>query len=151
MHGVGAEAWAEDDSGLYPIHSAAQEGNRSSVSRLLEVRPLPESCKDWTVDSVMASFSIAETQPTGSASCPEILIPEVSEPDEQQAGALKRKGDEAYGKDLPQEAVEFYTQALSHWTHNALIWANRAAAYLKLGKPSDALEDARRSRTLDPG
>ena len=99
----------------------------------------------------MTSFSVSNSPPSIPAPCPEIMIPEVSDPDEELATTLKRKGDESYGQDQPQEAVDFYTQALNHWTSNALIWANRAAAYLKLDRPSDALADARRSRTLDAG
>ncbi len=76
-------------------------------------------------------------------------IPDPEEPDEAAAADHKRKGDIAFVGKRYQEALNAYSQSLRHNTSNHVVWANRSAVYLRLGKPHDALEDARRARTLD--
>ena len=49
-----------------------------------------------------------------------------------------------------QDAEEAYSQALSHQTSSAVLWANRSAARLSGGKAASALADARVARTVDP-
>ncbi len=49
-----------------------------------------------------------------------------------------------------QDAEEAYSQALSHQTSSAVLWANRSAARLSSGKAEEALADARLARTVDP-
>jgi len=49
-----------------------------------------------------------------------------------------------------QDAEEAYSQALSHQTSRAVLWANRSAARLSSGKAAAALADARLARTVDP-
>ena len=48
------------------------------------------------------------------------------------------------------QAAEAYSEALKCRTSSHILWANRAAALLRLNQPAQALEDARRSRTLSP-
>lgn len=76
-------------------------------------------------------------------------IPDPEEPDEAAAANHKRKGDIAFVSKRYQEALNAYSQSLRHKTSNHVVWANRSAVYLRLGKPQHALEDARRARTLD--
>ena len=76
-------------------------------------------------------------------------IPDPEEPDEAAASDHKRKGDIAFVGNRYQEALDAYSQSLRHKTSNHVVWANRSAVYLRLKKPQDALEDARRARTLD--
>ena len=42
-----------------------------------------------------------------------------------------------------------YTRALRHDSRDAKLWANRSAAHLRTGAYDEALQDARRARTLD--
>ena len=48
------------------------------------------------------------------------------------------------------QAAEAYSKALECRTSSHILWANRAAALLRLQRPGEALEDARRARTLEP-
>ena len=48
------------------------------------------------------------------------------------------------------DVLEALTQGLACRTSEPLIWANRAAAALRLQRPAEALQDARTSRQLDP-
>ena len=48
------------------------------------------------------------------------------------------------------QAADAYSAALKCRTSSHILWANRAAALLRLKRPAEALEDARRSRTLQP-
>lgn len=77
-------------------------------------------------------------------------IPDAEDPDEAKGSSLKRRGDEAFVKGDYSSAAEAYTQALKHTTSDHAIWANRSAARLRLGAAEDALQDARRARTLKP-
>ena len=63
-----------------------------------------------------------------------IEVPEPSDLDPPRATLLKRQGDEAFVKADFRAASDLYTRALDHDTHNHLIWANRSAAYLRLGR-----------------
>ncbi len=76
-------------------------------------------------------------------------IPDPERPDEAAAADHKRKGDIAFVGKRYQEALNAYSQSLRHKTSNHVVWANRSAVYLRLKKPQNALEDARRARTLD--
>ena len=49
-----------------------------------------------------------------------------------------------------QAAEEAYSDSLAGSTSNAVVWANRSAARLALGKAELALLDARLARTVDP-
>lgn len=80
----------------------------------------------------------------------QVDIPDAVEPDEAKAGKMKRQGDEAFVKGDFGRAAEAYTQALRHTSSDPAIWANRSAAFLRTGAAEDALQDARRARTLKP-
>ena len=80
----------------------------------------------------------------------QVSIPDAPEPDEGKGSKLKRQGDEAFVKGDFGGAAQAYTQALRHVTSDHTIWANRSAAFLRTGAAEDALQDARRARTLKP-
>ena len=80
----------------------------------------------------------------------QVRIPDAPEPDEAKGSKLKRQGDEAFVKGNFDSAAKAYTQALRHNTSDHTIWANRSAAFLRTGAAEDALQDARRARTLKP-
>ncbi len=77
-------------------------------------------------------------------------IPVAVDPNEAEAAAQKRIGDEAYAREEYTAALEAYTASLRHDTSDTKVWANRAAAALKLGDYSLAMSDARKARTLKP-
>ncbi|KAF5826829.1 hypothetical protein DUNSADRAFT_1935 [Dunaliella salina] len=80
-----------------------------------------------------------------------VAMPIADEPDKEKAMQLKRQGDEAFVRQDYAASAEAYSASLKHDTSSAAVWANRAAAYLRLGRVHEALEDARRSRAVDPG
>ena len=79
-----------------------------------------------------------------------ISVPDPEEPDDTAAAQHKRQGDEAFVKKDFKSAEESYSRSLRHSTSSHLPWANRSAAYLHLGKPELALQDAQIARTIDP-
>lgn len=49
-----------------------------------------------------------------------------------------------------QEAVHLYTNALRADPQNCILYSNRSAALLKLGRHQEALDDAARACELNP-
>ena len=70
------------------------------------------------------------------------------------AAALKKKGNDLFGRGKYADAVEAYTAAIDLWmeTHDrAVLYSNRSAARLKIaGEKQKALSDAERAVQLDP-
>ena len=70
------------------------------------------------------------------------------------AAALKKKGNDFFGRGKYADAVEAYTAAIDLWmeTHDrAVLYSNRSAARLKIaGEKQKALSDAERAVQLDP-
>ena len=68
--------------------------------------------------------------------------------------AKKKEGNDAFQRGAQEEAVTAYTEALAvdpdNSAFNATLFANRAAAYSKLGKNKEALEDCTSALDLDP-
>ena len=89
-------------------------------------------------------------------------VPDVSESDAAEAAevakanptaaaeALRLAGNECFGAKRFAEAIEHYTEALTLDEDNGLIHGNRSAALLQLGKPREALADAKRMALLLP-
>ena len=50
-----------------------------------------------------------------------------------------------------EEAIGFYSEAISFDPENAILYSNRSAAYCKSTKYSEALEDADKAISLKPG
>ncbi|KAK9828865.1 hypothetical protein WJX72_002461 [[Myrmecia] bisecta] len=145
---AGANADVEDEGGHTPISAAAAAGCRQAVEMLLPRTSQPAGAH-WTVDSLIQEAQQAEEAPAPSGQA-EVSIPEPEEPNPDQAAQHKRRGDEAFVAKKFLQAADAYSQALRHDTRSHLIWANRAASNLRLGRNEEALEDARRARTLKP-
>jgi tetratricopeptide (TPR) repeat protein len=68
--------------------------------------------------------------------------------------ARKKEGNDAFQRGAQEEAVAAYTEALAvdpeNTSFNSTLYANRAAAYSKLGKNQQALDDCTRALDLDP-
>lgn len=70
------------------------------------------------------------------------------------AGSYKDKGNEAFKASRWEEAVEHYGKAIKAGSKHkelAVFYKNRAAAYLKLGKYENAVEDCTESLKAAPG
>ena len=65
------------------------------------------------------------------------------------AAKTKREGDEAFIKGDNVNAIDKYTQSLDADGTNEKVWANRAAAKLKLKDFHGALRDARTAKVID--
>ena len=69
------------------------------------------------------------------------------------AAALKKKGNDLFGRGKYADAVEAYTAAIDLWmeTHDrAVLYSNRSAARLKIaGEKQKALSDAERAVQLE--
>lgn len=130
------------------------EGCRKGVEFLLPKTTPPEGSlsDDWSVDGLLKAYHNPQTNDHPSPVGPEIKIdiPEPEFPDKEMYEKIERQGNEAFVKADMNLALELYTKALTHWTQDAKVWANRAAVYLRMGKPELALGDSRRARVLDP-
>ena len=62
----------------------------------------------------------------------------------------KNEGNDYFGKEEYDKAVECYSKALSSEPHNHLALGNRSAAYIKLGKYEEAYQDAAKCVSISP-
>lgn len=151
---AGADADKADSGGMKAIHAAAATKRRAVVDALLPItKPDDADAGEWTTDGVISSVA-AKLQAMqrdvggkpGSASTSERFAVK----DKAAAEKTKRAGNEAFVAGKFDEAEARYTESLEQDGSCAKTWANRAAARLKLKKFSQARDDARASRTLDP-
>lgn len=73
----------------------------------------------------------------------------VSKDDEAKAANIKDQGNELMKQNKYEEAIEKYTQAIDI-SPNAIFYCNRAAAFSKVGRHDDAVNDAKSALQLDP-
>lgn len=71
-------------------------------------------------------------------------------PNSSQAEELKRLANEAFKAHKYSQAIDLYTQAIELNGENAVYWANRAFAHIKLEEYGSALQDASRAIEIDP-
>ncbi|KAI0358986.1 hypothetical protein OH77DRAFT_1420503 [Trametes cingulata] len=71
--------------------------------------------------------------------------------DLEAAAQLKAEGNTLFQAKDFVGAYEKYTQAISHDGENAILYANRSACSLALGRRLDAADDADKATKLDPG
>jgi stress-induced-phosphoprotein 1 len=65
-----------------------------------------------------------------------------------QVDELKAKGNAALQSENFDEAINFYSQAIEIDPSNHILYSNRSAAYAKVGKYADSLEDAEKTVSL---
>ncbi|XP_065184139.1 stress-induced-phosphoprotein 1-like [Sycon ciliatum] len=63
---------------------------------------------------------------------------------------FKAKGNAAMQAGNAEQAVDFYTQGIAIDGNNHVLYSNRSAAYAKLNRFSDALEDAQKTTSIKP-
>jgi stress-induced-phosphoprotein 1 len=66
----------------------------------------------------------------------------------QSADELKALGNAALQAEKFDEAVDFYTRAIEIDPSNHILYSNRSAAFAKVGKYTNSLEDAERTVEL---
>jgi stress-induced-phosphoprotein 1 len=66
-------------------------------------------------------------------------------PEQQQAEALKNKGNDAYKNKNFDLAIDFYNQAMEKDPNNVLYLLNRAAVYLEQSKIEECVNDCRKA------
>ncbi|KAL5525220.1 hypothetical protein ACEPAF_9089 [Sanghuangporus sanghuang] len=74
----------------------------------------------------------------------------MSELDSQLAAKLKEEGNKFFVGKQYSQAHDKYSKALKVGGDNAIIYANRAACCMSLGRYLDACSDARKATVLDP-
>src|SRR5690606_24351167 len=68
----------------------------------------------------------------------------------EEAEKLKALGNEKLSSGKTEEAIEFYNRAIELNPNNAVYYANRAAAWTRLGKHQEAIRDCQKSINTDP-
>jgi tetratricopeptide (TPR) repeat protein len=62
--------------------------------------------------------------------------------DKERVAQLKDEGNQAFSKEKYHEAIDCYSKALLIDPKNAILYSNRAAAYIKLKDYKKALADS---------
>lgn len=155
---AGASTAAKTSAGQTPAAVAATWGHRSLAEALLRHESGPDGVSAQSVDALMAeaeahaAAQIAARSAAASNSDPATSagVPQPEDPDDAKSEALKAEGNKAFVAGEFETALAKYHAALRHCTTSPLVWANAAAAALRLGRHAEALKDARVARTLDP-
>jgi ankyrin repeat protein len=175
--GAGADAAARGDDGAPASATAASWGHRDAALRLLRAEfeaaggkgappdedDVAELCARMEAEAAARRREAAEAEAARRAAggAPEgedaeaaeaaarARVPEPEDPNEEAAEALKAQGNAAFAEGRDADALALYRAALRHRTDSAPLWANAAAAALRLGRAADALRDARVARTVD--
>lgn len=67
-----------------------------------------------------------------------------------QVSVLKEKGNSALQDRRFEEAIKYYTEAITLDSNNHVLYSNRSAAYAKAGQYEQALADAEKTVSLKP-
>lgn len=86
------------------------------------------------------------------ASLPSYIDYDALSPHEREVYALyeKHKGNESFKANENDDAIVFYTRSLAFDDTNAVVYANRAMAYLRIKSFAAAEQDCSRAISLDP-
>jgi len=76
--------------------------------------------------------------------------PEPIQSVESPCEEMRRRGNEAFTAKNYEEANQLYSKALELEPSNHVLYSNRSAAKLNLGKNEEALQDALEALTIDP-
>lgn len=148
---AGADAGAKTADGQTPAAVAASWGHRAVAEALIRASAGGDAAPT-SVDALMAEAEAREAarrEATASGAAA-TAVPSPEDPDPAAAEALKAQGNTAFAAGQYDEALRLYRAALRHATDSPALWANAAAAGLRLGRCQEALRDARVARTVDP-
>ncbi|KFM27214.1 Ankyrin repeat, PH and SEC7 domain containing protein secG [Auxenochlorella protothecoides] len=126
---------------------AALEEAAAALERDVAARDAERQAARKAAGGGPAAAAAAAPEPGHGA---KVTVPAAEEPSEELASSFKAKGTDAFGEGDFQGAVDMYSFSLRHATGDATVWANRCAAFLKLGDNASALADARVARTIEP-
>ena len=165
-----ADADVADSEGLKAVHAAAAVGRTNVVEALIGATCPDDGvdAKDWNASSVQKTVQAklramgapraedvgitAEGAAAAAKQISETCVPHdvpTEVKDAAVAAKTKREGDEAFIKGDNVNAIDKYTQSLDADGTNEKVWANRAAAKLKLKDFHGALRDARTAKVID--
>lgn len=163
---AGADLTARTDEGQTPLALAASWGHRAAVGLLLQRANAAADapCVAQSVDEVMVhaemeQLSVQRRQRAAAEAAAaagdaeggaQAAIPQPEDLDEGKAEVLRGEGNAHFVAGRYNEAVHAYRWALRHAAPSAALWANTAAASLRLGNHGEALREARVARTVDP-
>ncbi|KAL3663068.1 hypothetical protein V7S43_012008 [Phytophthora oleae] len=131
---------AEEESELAPIPRATEEDIKEYFEVEEEER-LKREQASWDWDDMMKRMEDLEAREAAGESLEEEK-PKEEEPAEAQAAALKAKGNDAFARRRFQAAAQYYSQAIELDPTSHILYGNRAAAYHRLKKYKQALEDS---------
>ncbi|CAO3663697.1 unnamed protein product [Rhizopus microsporus] len=100
-----------------------------------------------------ATGSTSAADATTSAPVEDVCINNkttVSEEDKKEAEMKKVMGNRKVAERNYPEAIKLYSEAIALNPHNAVFYANRAAAYSQQGDHEKAVEDAKKALDIDP-
>ena len=156
---AGADPDLADGEGLKAVHAAAAVGRVAVVEILLKVTTPDEGVApgEWTsagvqkrVQEKLKAIAGGGSGRDASASSEDLGPYEVTGvKDAEIAATTKRTGDEKFIKGDMAGAIAAYDASLGADDTNAKVWANRAAAKLKVKDYRGALRDARTAREID--
>lgn len=137
--------------GHTPMYLAAMAGHREVVELLAPVSGVstPEEVQEVMAEGArrMAAYHTPSPKEEVAAAVPEIK--EVSEAALREAEQAKEAGNAAFKAKAYPQAIVSYSAALAlHPT--AAVHSNRSAAFIAIGDPQAALQDAEACRRLDP-
>ncbi|KAK7907059.1 hypothetical protein WMY93_015671 [Mugilogobius chulae] len=88
------------------------------------------------------AYGFEQTMSTLTARPKDVLV--------KRSEEMKRKGNEHFQRGLYEDAVKFYTKALSFYPDNHIIYGNRALCYSKSNNWLKALGDGKRATLIKP-
>lgn len=130
----------EEESDLAPVPRATEEDIKEYFEVEEEER-LKQEQAAWNWDDMMKRMEDLEAREAAGESMEEEK-PKEEESAEAQAAALKAKGNDAFAKRRFQAAAQYYSQAIELEPTSHILYGNRAAAYHRLKKYKEALEDS---------
>ena len=156
----GGSVSAVDPDGWTPLHAALDGGHRGCADILTQAGADPSvQAKDGRTAADMlnklgnkADTTAAATDSSGATDATGIAAdrPSLSPEQLQQVADLKNQGNTAMKAGEHVAAVAAYTAALDVDSYSAVLYNNRAAAYLKMNDPQRALADAQEAKRLAP-
>ncbi|ETK87129.1 prefoldin, alpha subunit, variant [Phytophthora nicotianae CJ01A1] len=130
----------EEESELGPIPRATDEDIKEYFEVEEEER-LKQEQAAWNWDDMMKRMEDLEAREAAGEGLEDKTTKE-EESAEAQAAALKAKGNDAFARRRFQAAIQYYSQAIELDPTSHILYGNRAAAYHRLKKYKQALDDS---------